>query len=32
MKDGIVLKEEPKGIMAYVAIPFSQWFNRFPYA
>jgi hypothetical protein len=32
MKDGAVLKEEPKGIMGYVAIPFSQWFNRFPYA
>jgi hypothetical protein len=32
MKDGSVLKEEPKGITGYVAIPFSKWFQRFPYA
>jgi hypothetical protein len=32
MKDGSVLKEEPKGITGYVAIPFSQWFQRFPYS
>jgi hypothetical protein len=32
MKDGAVLKEEPKGIMGYVAVPFSKWFQRFPYA
>jgi hypothetical protein len=32
IKDGVVLKEDPKGIMGYVAIPFSTWFQRFPYA
>jgi len=32
MKDGVVLTEEPKGIMGYVSVPFSQWMQRFPYA
>jgi len=32
MRDGKVLKEEPKGIKGYVAVPFSKWFQRFPYA
>jgi hypothetical protein len=32
MKDGAVLKEEPKGIMGYVAVPFSKWMQGFPYA
>jgi len=32
IKDGVVLKEDPKGIMGYVSVPFSTWFQRFPYA
>jgi hypothetical protein len=32
MKDGSILKEEPKGIMGYVAVPFSKWMQAFPYA
>jgi len=32
MKDGVVLKEDPKGLAGYVSVPFSQWFQRFPYA
>jgi hypothetical protein len=32
MRDGVLLKEEPKGIMGYVSVPFSQWMQRFSYA
>jgi hypothetical protein len=32
MKDGLVMKEEPEGIMGYVSVPFSKWMQGFPYA
>jgi len=32
MQDGVVLKTKSEGIMGYVAVPFSKWMQRFPYA
>jgi hypothetical protein len=32
MQDGVVLRTNPQGIMAYVAVPFSKWLQRLPYA
>jgi len=32
MRDGVVSKTNPEGIMGYVAIPFAKWMQRFPYA
>ncbi len=32
MQDGKVLKTEPPGIMAYVAVPFAKWLARLPFA
>jgi hypothetical protein len=32
MKDGEVLKEEPNGIMGFVAVPFSKWMERLPFS
>jgi len=32
MQDGKVLKTEPPGTMAYVAVPFAKWLARLPFA
>jgi hypothetical protein len=32
MRDGVLLKTSPEGIMAYVTVPFAKWFERLPYA
>jgi hypothetical protein len=32
IQDGMVKKAEPQGVMAYVAVPFSKWMTRLPYA
>jgi hypothetical protein len=32
MRDGVVLKTNPKEIMGYVAVPFAKWMQRLPYA
>ncbi len=32
MRDGEILKADPKGIMGYVAVPFWKWFADIPYA
>jgi hypothetical protein len=32
IQDGMVIKAEPQGIMAYVAVPFSKWLAQLPYA
>jgi hypothetical protein len=32
IRDGAVIKTEPKGIMTYVAMPFSKWMARLPHA
>lgn len=32
MKDGVVQKAEPEGLMGYVSVPFRDWFNDLPYA
>jgi len=32
MRDGVVEREEPKGLMAYVAVPFWNWFADIPFA
>jgi len=32
MRDGIVSKTNPEGIMGYVTVPFSKWMQRLPYA
>ncbi len=32
MRDGKVLRAEPEGLMAYVAVPFWKWFEDIPYA
>ncbi|MEN6447365.1 MAG: hypothetical protein ABFD70_06445 [Syntrophaceae bacterium] len=30
--DGVVLKAVPEGIVGYVAVPFSKWLQRLPFA
>jgi Alkylmercury lyase len=32
IRDGDIVKTEPKGIMGYVAVPFSKWMNQLPHA
>ena len=32
IRDGKILRTEPKGLMAYVAVPFWKWFENAPYA
>lgn len=32
MRDGAVLKADPEEIEGYVAVPFSSWLERLPYA
>jgi hypothetical protein len=32
MRDGVVSKTNPEGIMGYVTVPFSKWMQRLPYA
>ncbi len=32
MRDGVVLKAEPEGIVGYVAVPFVKWGGRLPHA
>jgi hypothetical protein len=32
MRDGEVLRAEPKGLVGYVAVPFRKWFENIPYA
>jgi len=32
IKDGVVLKTIPEGVMGYVAVPFSKWLQRLPFA
>jgi hypothetical protein len=32
MKDGVIQKAEPEGLMGYVSVPFRDWFNDLPYA
>jgi hypothetical protein len=32
IRDGIVLKTNPEGIMGYVTVPFAKWAQQFPYA
>jgi hypothetical protein len=32
IQDGTVIRTEPEGVMAYVAVPFSKWFEQLPYA
>jgi hypothetical protein len=32
MRDGEVLRAEPKEMAGYVAVPFRKWFENIPYA
>jgi hypothetical protein len=32
MKDGVMLKKEPEGLMAYTPVPFREWFGQLPFA
>jgi len=32
IKDGVLQKAEPQGIMGYTSVPFREWFNDIPYA
>jgi hypothetical protein len=32
MRDGAILKTDPEDIKGYVAVPFSTWLKRLPYA
>jgi len=32
IKDGVLQKVEPQGIMGYTSVPFREWFNDIPYA
>ncbi len=32
MRDGTVLKADPAGLVAYVAVPFWKWFEDAPFA
>jgi hypothetical protein len=32
IRDGVVLKSEPEGLMAYVAVPFWKWRDDIPFA
>jgi hypothetical protein len=32
IRDGVVLRVEPEGVIAYVAVPFWKWFDDIPYA
>jgi hypothetical protein len=32
MRDGVVVKTNPQGVMGYVAVPFAKWLQRLPYA
>jgi hypothetical protein len=32
VKDGVILKAEPKDMVGYVAVPFWKWFQELPYA
>jgi len=32
MKDGVVQKADPEGIVGYTCVPFRDWFNDLPYA
>jgi hypothetical protein len=32
MRDGVVLKTNPEGIMGYVTVPLAKWMQRLPYA
>ena len=32
MRDGLVLSEDPEGLVGYVAVPFGKWWEDIPYA
>jgi hypothetical protein len=32
VRDGEILKTDPQDMVAFVAIPFSKWFENVPYA
>jgi hypothetical protein len=32
IKDGVLQKVEPQGIMGYTSVPFREWFKDIPYA
>jgi hypothetical protein len=32
IKDGVLQKVEPQGIMGYTFVPFREWFDGIPYA
>jgi len=32
IKDGILLRVEPEGVMGYVAVPMWQWYENLPYS
>jgi len=32
MKDGVLRRAEPEGLVAYTCIPFREWFKDIPYA
>jgi len=32
VKDGVILKAEPKEIIGYVAVPFMRWMENISYA
>jgi hypothetical protein len=32
IRDGQLLRTEPEGLMAYVAVPFWKWFENAPFA
>jgi hypothetical protein len=32
VKDGVILKAEPKEIIGYVAVPFARWMENISYA
>jgi hypothetical protein len=32
MKDGVVEKTDPEGLIAFTSVPLREWFNDLPYA
>jgi hypothetical protein len=32
IRDGVILKAEPRDVIAYVAVPFWKWFENIPYS
>jgi hypothetical protein len=32
IRDGVILKAEPRDVIGYVAVPFWKWFENIPYS